>query len=97
MRRAGNEGTGKRAEEVGGSTALREAQIKLDAVASPDDSPNPESLATHDVAFFDRVSSQDEVRAGSLGLHALAHQSGGQIILNASEEGETSPAKKAKS
>jgi VWFA-related protein len=67
------------------STSLREAQITLDAVASPDDSPNPESLATHDVAFFDGVSSQDQVRAGNLGLHALVHQSGGQIFPNTSD------------
>ena len=64
------------------STALREAQITLDAVASPDDSPSPESLATHDVAFFDGVSSEDQVRAGNLGLHALAHQSGGRILVD---------------
>jgi VWFA-related protein len=67
------------------STALKEAQITLDAVASPDDSPNPESLATHDVAFFEGVSSPDQARAGNLGLHALTHQSGGQIFPNTSD------------
>lgn len=62
------------------STALREGQVTLDAVASPDDLPNPGAADSHDSAFFAGISSEDQVRAGNLGLHALAHQTGGHIL-----------------
>jgi VWFA-related protein len=63
---------------VGLSTALREAQVTVDAVASPEDLPEPQ--APTDAAFFNGISSEDQVRAGHLGLHALAHQTGGRIV-----------------
>ncbi|HEY6488127.1 MAG: VWA domain-containing protein [Terracidiphilus sp.] len=65
---------------VGISTALREAHITIDALASPDNSPEPEQRDTRDVAFFAGVSDENEARAGNLGLHALAHQTGGRIL-----------------
>jgi len=65
------------------SMAMREGQVTLDAVASPDDSPNPEAADSHDAAFFGGVSNEDQIRAGNLGLHALAHQSGGHIFTDA--------------
>jgi VWFA-related protein len=63
---------------VGLSTALREAQVTVDAVASPEDLPEPQ--APTDVAFFNGISNEEQVRAGDLGLHALAHQTGGRIV-----------------
>ena len=61
------------------SMTLREAQVTLDAVASPDMSPNHQ---LPDSAFLDGISSADQVRAGNLGLHPLAHQTGGHILTN---------------
>ncbi len=62
------------------STRLREAQVTLDAVDSPDDlspnTPGPE-------AFFAGIANEDQIRAGNLGLHALAHQTGGHIVTDA--------------
>jgi VWFA-related protein len=58
------------------SNGLREQHATLNAVASPD----AEALSAHDKAFFDGVPSEKEVTAASLGLHALAHQSGGQVL-----------------
>jgi len=60
------------------SSALMEGQVTLDAIASP----SAESRNAHDRAFFDGVPDQSQVTAGSLGLHPLAHQSGGQILTN---------------
>jgi VWFA-related protein len=65
---------------VGLSTALREAHITIDALASPDNSPEPEERNTRDIAFFAGVAAEDQARAGNLGLHALAHQTGGRIL-----------------
>jgi VWFA-related protein len=64
------------------STALREAQITLDAIALPGTGSSEESPHAIDIDFFDGVSNPDQVRAGNLGLHALVHQSGGQILVN---------------
>lgn len=62
------------------STELREAQVTLDAVSSPDLFRRDELRTDHDNVFFDGVPSEDEVTASSLGLQVLAHQSGGQIL-----------------
>ena len=70
---------------VGVSMAMREGQVTLDAVASPDDSPNPQAPDSHDSAFFGGVSNEEQIRAGNLGLHALAHQSGGHIFTDAQD------------
>jgi VWFA-related protein len=64
------------------SMAMREGQVTLDSVASPDDSPNPEASDSHDSAFFGGISNEDQIRAGNLGPHALAHQSGGHIMTD---------------
>lgn len=62
------------------STTLREAQVTVNAAASPDDLPYP--AAPPDSSFFDAITDQDQVKAGNLGLHALAHQTGGRIVTD---------------
>lgn len=62
------------------STALREAHMTVNALASPDESPEPEKRDTRDVAFFAGVPDESQAHAGNLGLHALAHQTGGRIL-----------------
>lgn len=62
------------------SNALREAQVTLDAVFSPDLSRRVELRSDHDNAFFNGVPTEDQVTASSLGLQVLAHQSGGWIL-----------------
>jgi hypothetical protein len=62
------------------SSAIREGQVTLDAVASPDLFRADEAPSDHDVRLMDGVPSEDQVTAGSLGLTVLAHQSGGQIL-----------------
>ena len=64
------------------STALREGQVTIEAVASPDQADIPGMIHAHDFDFFDGVSSADQVRAGNLGLHALVHQTGGNILTD---------------
>lgn len=66
------------AQLVGLSTALREEQVTVNAVGSPQDLPYPQ--APMDEAFFEGIVHEDQVRAGNLGLHALAHQTGGRIL-----------------
>jgi VWFA-related protein len=62
------------------STTLREAQVTLDAVSSPDSFRVDESLRDHDRKYFNGVPAEDEVTSGSMALPVLAHQSGGQIL-----------------
>jgi len=62
------------------STALREAQVTVDAVDSPDESIDPQTPGIHDYEFFDGISSEDQVSAAHMGLHPLAHQTGGEIF-----------------
>ena len=62
------------------TTALREAQMSLDALASPEDTSEPERPETRDAVFFAGVQDEGQVRAGDLGLHALAHLTGGRIF-----------------
>ena len=62
------------------STALREAQVTLDAVDSPDESINPQTPNVRDSNFFEGVASEDQASAANLGLHVLAHQTGGNIL-----------------
>ena len=70
------------AQLVSLSTVLREAQVTVNAVASPQDLPYPQ--APMDDSFFDGIVHEDQVRAGNLGLHALAHQTGGRIVTHVS-------------
>ncbi|HEY1898096.1 MAG TPA: VWA domain-containing protein [Terracidiphilus sp.] len=65
------------------SSALREAQMTLDVVLPSSLFRTPESRDQHEDAYFNGVPNQDEVTAASLGLQALAHQSGGQILIGA--------------
>lgn len=67
------------------STALREAQVTLDAVFSPDLGRKVERLSDHDNAFFNGVPTEDQVRTSSLGLQVLAHQSGGLILTESKD------------
>jgi VWFA-related protein len=65
------------------SSALREAQMTLDVLLPSSLFRTPELRDQHDDAFFNGVPNQDEVTAASLGLQALAHQSGGQVLIGA--------------
>jgi VWFA-related protein len=65
------------------SSALRESQMTLDVLLPSSLFRTPESRSEHDDAFFNGVPNQDDVTAASLGLQALAHQSGGQILIGA--------------
>ena len=65
------------------STALREAQVTLNVLLPSTLFRTAESRDQHDDAFFNGIPNQDEVTAASLGLQALAHQSGGQILIGA--------------
>jgi hypothetical protein len=62
------------------SNAIREAQITLDAVFSPDLFRTIELGSDHDKAFFNGVPNENEAAASSLALPTLAHQSGGLIL-----------------
>lgn len=64
------------------STGLREGQVTLEAIASPDQANIPGMNSARDLDFFDGVAAPDQVRAGNLGLHALAHQTGGNILTD---------------
>ncbi len=63
------------------SSALRQAQVTLDAAFSPDLLRRIELRSDHDNAFLDGIPGEEDVTASSLGLQVLAHQSGGQILL----------------
>jgi VWFA-related protein len=63
------------------STQLREGQVTLDAIASPDRS-DPTTANARDFDFFGGVAGADQARAGNLGLHTLAHQTGGNILTD---------------
>jgi VWFA-related protein len=67
------------------SNALREAQVTLDAVFSPDLFRRVELRNDRDKTFFDGVPTEDQVTASSLGLQVLAHQSGGQILTESKD------------
>jgi len=68
------------AQLVSLSMSLREAQVTIDAVASPDESINPQTPNVRDTDFFVGVSTPDQVSAANLGLHVLVHQTGGRIM-----------------
>ena len=63
------------------STSLREAQVTLDAVFSPDLFRTVQARSDHDDAFLNGVPTKDQVTASSMGLQVLAHQSGGLILV----------------
>jgi VWFA-related protein len=67
------------------STTLREAQVTLDAVFSPDLYRRVELRSDHDDAFFNGVPAEDQVTASSLGLQVLAHQSGGLVLTESKD------------
>lgn len=64
------------------SSALTGAQVMLDAIASPDLSSGKKAVHAHWNAFFNGVASESQVTAASLGLHALAQQSGGVVLTD---------------
>jgi hypothetical protein len=65
---------------VGLLPALREGQVTLDAILSPDLFRVDKTLSDHDNAFIDSMTNEEQVTAGSLALQVLAHQNGGQIL-----------------
>jgi VWFA-related protein len=64
------------------TNAMREGQVTLDAVFSPDLFRRVELRTDHDNAFFNGVPREDQMTASSLGLQMLAHQSGGLVLLD---------------
>ncbi len=64
------------------SNALREGQITLDTVFSPDLFRRVELRSDHDNAYFNGVPREELVMASSLGLQVLAHQSGGLALID---------------
>jgi VWFA-related protein len=65
------------------SSALRESQVTLDMLLPSSLFRSQELRNQHDDAFFNGVPNQDQVTAASLGLQALSHQSGGQVLIGA--------------
>lgn len=61
------------------SSNLREAQVTVDAVSSPDLSRKPELQSVHLKSLAEGPHTEDEATASSMGLHAIAIQSGGRI------------------
>jgi len=70
------------------SNAMREAQVTLDAVFSPDLFRTIELRTDRDNTFFNGIPNEDEVAASSLGLQVLAHQSGGLILTESKDLAE---------
>jgi len=64
------------------SNAMREGQVTLDAVFSPDLFRRVELRTDHDNRFFNGVPSENEMTASGLGLQMLAHQSGGLVLID---------------
>ena len=64
------------------TNAMREGQVTLDAVFSPDLYRRVELRTDHDNAFFNGVRTENEMTGSSLSLQMLAHQSGGQVLID---------------
>ncbi len=64
------------------TNAMREGQVTLDAVFSPDLFRRVEVRTDHDNAFFNGVPTENAMTASSLGVQMLAHQSGGLVLLD---------------
>jgi VWFA-related protein len=64
------------------TNAMREGQVTLDAVFSPDLFRRVELRSDHDNKFFNGVPTENEMTASSLGVQVLAHQSGGLVLLD---------------
>ena len=62
------------------STALREAQITLDAVSFPDSLRDQEPHGDADKALINGVATEGQASAGSMALRVLAHHTGGQTL-----------------
>jgi VWFA-related protein len=66
------------------SSAITEAQMTLDAVASSEILPiDPKHI--HDSFFFEGVSDKSHVSAASLSLQAIAYQSGGLVLTSSKD------------
>ncbi len=64
------------------TNAMREGQVTLDAVFSPDLFRRVERRSDHDNEFFNGVPTENEMTSSSLGVQVLAHQSGGLVLLD---------------
>jgi VWFA-related protein len=62
------------------SRTLREAQVTVDAVYSPDMFRKPELQSAHVKSFADGPITEEQVTASDLALQAIATQSGGRIL-----------------
>jgi VWFA-related protein len=62
------------------STALREAQITLDAVSFPDRLRDSEPHGDADKALMNGVATEEQATVGSMALRVLVHETGGQTL-----------------
>jgi VWFA-related protein len=67
------------------SRGLREGQVTLDLILPASKFRQAELLNDHETALLNGVSTEDEVTAGNLGLQELAHQSGGQVLIESKD------------
>lgn len=67
------------------SKGLREGQVTLDLIFPASKFRQAELLNDHETALLNGVSTEDEVTAGNLGLEELAHQSGGQVLIESKD------------
>jgi VWFA-related protein len=67
------------------SKGLREGQVTLDLLLPASKFRQAELLNDHETALWNGVSTEDEVTAGNLGLQELAHQSGGQVLIESKD------------
>ena len=68
------------AQLVSLSMSLREAQMTVDAVASPDESINPQTPQCSRYRVLRGSLQPGPGQCGEPGLHVLAHQTGGRIM-----------------
>ncbi|MGA8041191.1 MAG: VWA domain-containing protein [Terracidiphilus sp.] len=67
------------------STALREGQVTLDLVLPSNLLTRSLELNDHDRSFLNGLPAAADATAGSLSLQALAHQSGGQLLVHSKD------------
>ncbi len=65
---------------LGISQALIRSRVTVYALVSPENTTVPQDPRTYARAFFAGARNADDASAGYLGLHVLAHQTGGLIL-----------------
>jgi VWFA-related protein len=67
------------------SDEMREAQITLDMILPPSQLRGTEPLSDQDSKWINGVPQEEDVRASSLGLQVLAHQTGGKALIDSKD------------